>query len=466
VPPTVERVPKQFALLVARLVVVLLLAGQLARAAAGPSPGDPQDSRPVWAGDGVHVAFNRQFPGQTSVLQMTSAGKDTFVELRGAETVRGYAREIGRLLVQMGGETQLITGDRFAPPLAVLHGVDATSSPDGTRAAYLRNGTLYVASIVNLPTQGASVYSPPEQALATGIDPPSWDILGPVWSPDGKRIVVASGSSLVLVNADGSGSRILVTGENQSVNPTWSPDGSTIAFERNFAPHWQIWVANASGDPNAHAVEASSSANFRYPQFSPHSTAMTYISDLQHARGGATPYQFALYLRDFGGIAHKLLDDVHPYSPATWSPTGALLAVSAGQECRRWGIYILRSNVGAHATRRSDVCRFNGTAGADTIHGSPYFDIVNGRGGNDRLYGFDGNDAIYGENGDDVLLGQNGNDTIFGGPGDDRIYGGPGNDVIIPGNGRDVVDCGPGVDTVEGVGPLDRIAKNCEHVRH
>jgi Ca2+-binding RTX toxin-like protein len=459
-------VKKQLLLLVAGLVAVLVLAGQLARAAAGPGPNDPQDSFPVWAGDGVHIAFDRQLPGQTNVLQMTSAGKDQFVVLRGAQTVRGYAREIGRLLVQVDGETQLLTENRFTPPLAVLHGVDASSSPDGTRAAYLRDGTLYVASIVDIPPYAASVYSPPEQALATGITPPSWDILGPVWSPDGKRIVVASGSSLVVVNADGSGERVLFTGQNQSVNPSWSHDGSTIAFERNFAAHWQIWQANADGDPNAQPLFASPSANFRYPQFSPQSNELTYISDKQHVKGGATPYQFALYLREPDGVSDKLFDDVHPYSPATWSPTAALIAVSGGHECRRWGVYVLRSDAGARATRHSNLCRFDGTTRADTIHGSPYFDIINGLGGNDRLYGSDGNDAIYGENGDDVLLGQNGNDTIFGGPGNDRIFGGAGNDVIIPGNGRDVVDCGPGVDTVEGAGPLDRISKNCEHVRH
>jgi Ca2+-binding RTX toxin-like protein len=37
--------------------------------------------------------------------------------------------------------------------------------------------------------------------------------------------------------------------------------------------------------------------------------------------------------------------------------------------------------------------------------------------------------------------------------------------VIIGGNGRDVIDCGPGNDTVDGAGPLDTIAKNCEHVK-
>jgi dipeptidyl aminopeptidase/acylaminoacyl peptidase len=270
----------------------------------------------------------------------------------------------------------------------------------------------------------------------------------------------------MLVSADGSGSRVLFSGENQSVNPSWSPDGSTIAFERNDTPHWQIWTIPVNGTPHDARAWLYGQSNFRFPQFSPHGATIAFISDKQHAKGGATQYQFALYVKPFeGGVAHKLVDDVHPFSPPRWSPTAALIAVSAGQECRRWGIYVGRSDVGSRFTRRSNLCRFTGTSGADRIGGSEYFDIINGLGGNDTLLGRGGNDALYGENGNDRIAGGAGNDFILGGPGDDRLYGGPGNDVIIGGNGRDVIDCGPGNDTVEGAGPLDTIAKNCEHVK-
>jgi hypothetical protein len=36
-----------------------------------------------------------------------------------------------------------------------------------------------------------------------------------------------------------------------------------------------------------------------------------------------------------------LLADVHPTSVPGWSPTGAQIAVAAGRECLRWGIYIV-----------------------------------------------------------------------------------------------------------------------------
>jgi len=456
-------------LVVLGLVGALLTAGQLARAAAGPEANDIQDSLPYWNADGTRVAFERTAPGLQHVVTMSASGKDLFVATF-TGLVRGFvpgAATPPYLLVQTDDNTILTIGGRFAGPAAEVHGVDATASPDGTRLAYLRNGTLYVARIDTVALNTFPVPVPAETAVATAVEPPSWDVTGPVWSPDGTRIAIASGSSLLLVNANGSGSRVLFSGANQSVNPSWSPDGSTIAFERNDTPHWQIWTIPVNGTSHDAHAWLSGESNFRFPQFSPHSNTIAFISDKQHAKGGATQYQFALYVKPLdGGVAHKLVDDVHPYSPPRWSPTAALIAVAAGQECRRWGIYVGRSDVGSRFTRRSNVCRYDGTAAADTIHGSPYFDIINGLAGNDRLYGFWGNDKILGEAGNDTIVGDAGNDVLFGGPGDDVISGGSGNDIIIGGPGADRIDCGPGNDTVEGVDRFDHVAKNCEHVRH
>ena len=461
-------VPRQLLLVVLALVAVLVVAGQLARAAAGPGSNDIQDSLPGWSADGTRVAFDRTATGLQHIVTMTSAGKDASVASQ-AGLFRGFvpgAVEPASMLVQSGADTILTVGGRFARPRAEVDGVDATASPDGTRLAYLRSGTLFVARLDSVMLDTFPTPVPAETPVATGIAPPSWDVSGPVWSPDGRRIVVASGSTLVLVNADGSGSRVLFDGANQSVNPSWSPDGSTIAFERDAAAHWEIWTIPADGTSRDARVWSSGSANFRYPQFSPRSDTIAFISDVQHAPGGATRYQFALYVRPLIGSAlHKLVDDVHPYSPPRWSPTAALIAVAAGQECRRWGIYVGRPDAGSRFTRRSNLCRLTGTPAADRLAGSEYFDIVNGLGGNDTLLGRGGSDAMYGENGDDRIAGAGGNDFILGGPGDDRLYGGSGNDVIIGGNGHDVIDCGPGNDTVDGAGPLDTIAKNCEHVK-
>jgi Ca2+-binding RTX toxin-like protein len=61
-------------------------------------------------------------------------------------------------------------------------------------------------------------------------------------------------------------------------------------------------------------------------------------------------------------------------------------------------------------------------AGADTVKGSAF---------NDILEGFDGNDSIAGGARHDVLLGDDGNDTLFGGAGQDTMTGGAGADRFI-----------------------------------
>lgn len=437
-------VKKQLLGVLLGLVGVLLVAGQLARAAAGPSPNDIQDSVPAWSPNGVDVAFERSASAQASrTLDMTSAGTSVHVVNDGA--LRGWVPGTHTLLVQIDGEHTLLQTDSIKDrPLNEFLGVDASASPDGSRIAYLRDGTLYVAATATNTLAG-------ERAVATGITPTARDVIGPAWSPDGTQIAISTGDSLVVVRADGSGSRVLAKG----ANPSWSPDGKTIAFDRD--GRVRTIGADGSGERDLDFGV--------FPQYAPYGNKIAFISDHQHVKGGATKYQFALYVDD-GNKTYKLVDDVHPYSPPRWSPSGALLAVSAGQECFRWGIYVGRPDIGSHFTRRSNRCRVDGTPGADRLVGSQYFDRINGLGGNDVIYGLGGNDAIYGENGNDTIYGGDGNDFIFGGPGNDRIYGGAGNDIIIPGNGHDYVDCGPGVDTVQGAGPLDHIAKNCEHVRH
>jgi Ca2+-binding RTX toxin-like protein len=434
-------------------VLVLVVAGQLARAAAGPGRNDIEDTLPFWASDGVHIAFDRGGGGAPGrVLVTTSAGKGTNVVAPGF--ARGWLPGSDRVLVQTsdGSDTIALT-NRLGSPSETIRGVMASPSPDGKRIAYLRDDVLYVAN-----ADGSN------EREVDGVRQPSWDLTGPAWAPDGSRFAIATVGGLAVVNADGSGLHVVYRGSNQSVNPSWSADGKTIAFEDNGASHWQIRVVAPDGS-GSQVLISSATANFRYPQFSPVSNTLAFISDLQHVPGGATRYQYALYLRDPSGIAHKLVDDVHPYSPPRWSPTAALIAVSAGQECRRFGIYVVRGNVGSRATRRSNICRFDGAAGNDTLGGTPYFDIMNGNGGDDVIRGLGGNDKISGEDGSDTILAGDGNDFVLAGPGNDRIFGGAGDDVIVPGNGRDVVDCGPGNDTVEGAGPLDRIARNCEHVR-
>ena len=226
-----------------------------------------------------------------------------------------------------------------------------------------------------------------------------------------------------------------------------------------------------------------STENARLPQFDPASPArLAFISDRAHVPGGATRYQYALYAAEPPASGHwqKLLDDVHPHSAPRWSPDGSEIATTAGEECYRWGVYIVTA-LGTRARRITNPCRFTGTSRNDVLYGTAYLDYIRGLAGNDRILARDGRNRIEGNGGNDVITSASGADAIFGGPGNDRItagsgadlvVGGPGRDTIAAGQGndtvetrdgfRDVVDCGPGRDVAE-VDRLDRVM-GCERV--
>jgi Ca2+-binding RTX toxin-like protein len=464
---------KQFLLLVVGLVGLLVATGELARAAGGfgPGPRDPEDAQVFWE-DAGDLAFERGQAGNVTRTFMVKPGHGARILRDG--TPRGFRPTGGDLLVEQDGRT-VVADPSTGAAEATLEGVAASWSPDGSRIAYLAHGVLHVAGArgENDRSLGVAVARPPE------------DRTGPVWSRNGAEIVVSTltnaGSQLVAAQADGSGVRLLFDGEGQNVNPSWSPDGSLLAFERNVGGTWAIWTSR-SGTGAAGAM-THGTENARFPQFDPALPArLAFISDRMHVPGGATRYRYALYVAEplAPGQSTKLLDDVHPTSPPRWSPDGSEIATTAGEECYRWGVYLV-TPLGARARRITNPCRFTGTGGNDLLFGTAYLDYVRGLAGNDRILARDGRNRIEGNGGNDVISSGSGGDAVFGGSGNDRItagsgadlvVGGPGRDTIAAGPGndtieardgfRDVVDCGPGRDVAE-VDRLDRVTR-CERV--
>jgi uncharacterized delta-60 repeat protein len=106
-------------------------------------------------------------------------------------------------------------------------------------------------------------------------------------------------------------------------------------------------------------------------------------------------------------------------------------------------------NVQRCAGRRATIV---GTAGNDTLRGTPRADVIVALGGNDRISARGGND---------VVCGGRGNDRLAGGAGADRLHGGHGRDVLAGGPGRDRLNGGPQRDRCLGGAARDR-ATACE----
>jgi dipeptidyl aminopeptidase/acylaminoacyl peptidase len=427
---------------VSRSFAVAAVAGGLALA---PSGAVPRDSQPWWAPQGTMLAFQRQAPGiDTSDVFFTPTVRGGEVDIVGAGRARGFRPGSGDLLVETGSSTSVRDGsDRT---IGGVPGVDATWSPDGAQIAFLQGDVLAVAA-----ASGENV-----QPLMSGITPPPSDMTGPVWSPDGRSIAIATasaaGSKLLVVPVDGSAAQIAFDGGGENVNPSWSHDGSSLAFERSVGGRWTIWLVAPDG--SGPRVVVDDGANDRFPQWSPTDNRLAYLSD----RTGT----YALYAGDPGGGAQQLLGSVVADSPARWSPSGSMLAVASTRDCRRAGVYVVDSSPPARPVRRSNQCRFDGTAGADLINTTPYADIVDGHGGNDNIYTGAGNDVAYGGTGDDAIGGGPGNDVIYGGAGNDVLSGGTGNDTIYGGAGLNKIGCGPGNDTAY-IHAGDTV-RDCEHV--
>ena len=91
-----------------------------------------------------------------------------------------------------------------------------------------------------------------------------------------------------------------------------------------------------------------------------------------------------------------------------------------------------------------------GSAGSDTLVGTPGDDIICGLAGADTLSGLAGNDLVLGGIGPDTLRGGPGNDTLRGGRGNDTLYGGRGADTLQGGLGNDTLYGGRGSDQLFG----------------
>ncbi|TDC44589.1 serine/threonine-protein kinase [Actinomadura sp. KC345] len=239
----------------------------------GPAafPSEPMlvrvDTRPGWP-ESCHADIARFTPGEASAT--TLAGGDR-CEILPEPSPDG--RRIA--FTRTGGgsrEAWVMNADGSgARKVTDIAGGRVTWSPDGTRLAYMgeEGGTRQIFTItlqgreVTRLTRDGSAKDDPmwsstrklvfwsdrdgEEEIYT-LDPNApgspWTKLtrdgvrsvDPEWSPDGSRIAFtrgeSDGSSIWVMNADGSGARAVTTGTRDDMDPAWSPDGNWIVYAR------------------------------------------------------------------------------------------------------------------------------------------------------------------------------------------------------------------------------------------
>jgi dipeptidyl aminopeptidase/acylaminoacyl peptidase len=394
---------------VKRLGVVLAV---LACVVPNPAPAArpvPQDTTPVWSWDARRIAFSRETATQldsTSKVLTIAAGGRGGTRLTSGGKFRAGVPQAWRnggneLAVAVDSGLSLLTM-WWGAQIATLYGGYPSWSPNGAHLAYLRGSSLVVGGPYGEAPQ-------PIAADARGA---------PVWSPDGGKLAYRDVEGrLVVVDADGAGEHVVAPAGD---NPSWSPDGKALAFESDVLEpgRWTIWSVEVDGSRLTPLFPGP--WNTRRVTWKPVGSVLAFISDRERVPGGATPFQYALFSAspEDDRPPRKLADDVHPFSPVRWSPTGAQIAYAAGRECNRWGIYDQNPEL-RRERRLTNLCRFQGDSGRNVLRGTPYPDFINAGGGNDLVLARDG--------------------------------------------ARDTIDCGPGTD----VARVDRIdiVEHCEHVR-
>lgn len=161
---------------------------------------------------------------------------------------------------------------------------DPALSPDGRYVAYRRerratgpsSGTsaIFVMSLVDgsqwkvSPAEGGEspAWSPDGRRIAfsnraglaivaaEGGKVRPLNVVGscPIWSPEGDRIAYcgaapSGGSSLEIVNADGTGNRVLISDSHDNFVGAWAPDGNRLAFTSDRRGDLDAWTIDVDG---------------------------------------------------------------------------------------------------------------------------------------------------------------------------------------------------------------------------
>ncbi len=178
---------------------------------------------------------------------------------------------------------------------SVLSGVSGASvSPDGTRIAFGAMGPP--AAEGNTPNFDLFVMNLDGSDRTRVADLPCDEyythcenLTAEAWSPDGQRIAYSGcwgghGSetcNIQVVNADGTGQRVLTSFGAHHTEPAWAPDGQRIVFSSGgtLENRWQthhLEIINADGTGDMFVWGSSSGLTITSPSWSPDGQSIVF----------------------------------------------------------------------------------------------------------------------------------------------------------------------------------------------
>ncbi len=202
-------------------------------------------------------------------------------------------------------------------------------SPDGTKIAF-QHGGLLGGSIFVMNADGT------ERTHILG-GTPGGGRLAPDWSPDGSQIALASFMNTIhVMNADGTGLKIVAENPRGAGNPDWSPDGNRIAFHRVVDGNFEIFVVNEDGTGLLNLTNHP--GGDEVPAWSPDGSKIAFARG--EVGGGSS-----IFVMNADGTDQIRLTDNGGDSSPTWSPDGTRIAFRGPD-----GIYVMNAD-GSKRTR-------------------------------------------------------------------------------------------------------------------
>jgi TolB protein len=195
---------------------------------------------------------------------------------------------------------------------------DPDWSPDGSQIAYVSNESGNF-SVMVMNADGTD-----QHQVAHVVDS---DYYTPRWSPDGTKIAASRcrslngyllGCDIVVMNANGTGRRLLVGSHVVNQYPAWSPDGTQIAFTSDRGG-WvsTTWLVDSAGGGLRRVTRPNLEAF--YPQWSPMGNRIMFGNNFDR------PITNTYAMNPDGVRVRQLTHVPSPNSAffATYSPDGA-----------------------------------------------------------------------------------------------------------------------------------------------
>lgn len=177
--------------------------------------------------------------------------------------------------IEKSGKRQIVVGDIESGETAPL----TSENEDARLGSWSPNGEWIVYSLDGIDREGIYKGNPDGvNEIEVSVIPGS----GPVWSPDGKRIVFMAEldgfQNLFVVPSDGGDEDNLTPNAENNFDPVWSRDGQQIAFVSDRDGNLEIYVIDSNGRNEQRLT--SNRETDQYPSWSRRTNRIAFASDV------------------------------------------------------------------------------------------------------------------------------------------------------------------------------------------